>query len=814
MKPSRLFHYLALGIVWFSTTWSASAAAPQDLTCQASYPDPRQVALACTSGDFSGTIRVYNRRQGVDPAKPWRQNISQTDALWIVDARPTAQRKLDGKAALIIDFRPDGTGLKADLYDDQNNDGVVSYTIPNGASEPIVTENDRQLPTIRVQTGEGWWQENNKTNFNLKIAIDGPVRGDFASAVTAYYMKYTTNSTPDFTIEVYDNKKDGIADYELRNSPIKGNYIHSSLSVSNETQAVQLSNSLIWPFLAIKPWGFDQTYNQLQAPIQVDWSKARLLTIGEFVPSRGRSNNWFMYSIDPITKGQNNLTNFESPFAFYNLSGINDGYPDLQVRFERFNPGELVRDFQKPIQSVRYSWDQYHRQSWDYKLDFLGTQEITGSVQFNDFSIQTIPYKDVPRWVVGKTWDQINFVAYEGNGASYGSEGIYEWAAQGDIRESYITGEESGYSLKPFQTISAGYRGEYGVAPKITPRLYFSSVDRKLHLRGAQGGLWNIDKNASIRYADLDNDGYLDQWTAVTGQGSVTSVTRQLNVSRSFLLLNDGQDTVLRQAAAQSSQFETLPPTNQTEWKALGERLGAAGSTYAPGDFRAMMQQFNGPELRITSAQIRDYRPVGPTGFRFLLTLKPGFRVAGANLLALRGLAPGEYAVTYNGTFQITPLTPPALAGSVADAQLVQFQTAAVPVALRNDGLTDEPAATLELWAAPSQGQATLVATDTVTLLAQTTLTPTLQWAAPAAGQWTLTPKLQRADGQVVSFADRQLTVRPARDTSTATMLNMTTTPATLPVLGLTILTFAVVAGLSFRHQWRIHSSTQGDDGS
>ena len=44
--------------------------------------------------------------------------------------------------------------------------------------------------------------------------------------------------------------------------------------------------------------------------------------------------------------------------------------------------------------------------------------------------------------------------------------------------------------------------------------LYQSAVDHKLHLRGAESGVWNLDDLHRLRYARLGGDAYLKQLEA------------------------------------------------------------------------------------------------------------------------------------------------------------------------------------------------------------------------------------------------------------------------------------------------------------
>jgi hypothetical protein len=132
-------------------------------------------------------------------------------------------------------------------------------------------------------------------------------------------------------------------------------------------------------------------------------------------------------------------------------------------------------------------------------------------------------------------------------------------------------------------------------------------------------------------------------------------------------------------------------------------------------------------------------------------------------------------------------------------------------VTLRNDGLQDVPQATLELWAAPAQGQATRVATQQVALLAHTPLTVTIQWAPPSVGRWTITPVVIQPDGRRTTFNASEVTVVPATSVNPEILFSSSTSPVTLPVAAIALVTFATIAALSVWRQWTIPVDGPGE---
>src|SRR5262249_12331485 len=133
---------------------------------------------------------------------------------------------------------------------------------------------------------------------------------------------------------------------------------------------------------------------------------------------------------------------FENPFAFYDLAGVNDGYPDLSIRQEFLGPNDTFFNrgrFDLPIQNIRYSWDQNHDHSWDYRLTLMGRNQLDTPTMVGPFSVETVPYDTYARWVADKNWDIAELVA--GEPGRWTSEGIYESGLNELVlRDRYVSG--------------------------------------------------------------------------------------------------------------------------------------------------------------------------------------------------------------------------------------------------------------------------------------------------------------------------------------------------------------------------------------
>ena len=169
--------------------------------------------------------------------------------------------------------------------------------------------------------------------------------------------------------------------------------------------------------------------NSRPAPINVDWKTSRVNVLIESVASRARPRNFFVYSIRRIQEGILNDVNFESPFAFYQLSPRSNTFPDLTVRIAYWPTGDWHPHM--PVEQVDYSWRQTVfnnglQPQWDYSVGLLGHNAHQGEVVLPEFSLRLTPYDQIPTWVTGQDWDFATMVARE-EGDYPSSEGMYEW---------------------------------------------------------------------------------------------------------------------------------------------------------------------------------------------------------------------------------------------------------------------------------------------------------------------------------------------------------------------------------------------------
>lgn len=787
---------------------AAAPAPPHQVTCSELNRNGKneQLVLRC---DFTGAGSATDRITVVDQngsmgdvlaQTDWRELADFTDDVWIFDYRG------DGKAELIIDYDQRDGRLLADLY-----------AIPTGAEQVEYRLNDGHFalvgspkPTVRVAAPDGWWTQDGQINFNLDITVDGLVDAAF-SLYDKVKDVFKTDGVIDVEIHIRDSNNNGRPDYDWRTPALGGlppavarQTQRTFLAVNARDDEPPLAPTFPWPYMGNRSYGYltSSAHQTSQPPIQIDWPSGTITAIGEFVSSRGNDGQWFVYSFTKLEAGRRNSPNFESPFAWYDLAADRDGQAELAVRIVHYAPRDpliLGGQFAKPVNQVRFSWDQNNDGYWDYKLGLLGAHPISSVVTLPELDMVLLPYAEIPDWVVKRAWGPASFVAAETRAIG---EGIYEW----DPPDWLIKGYFSGQALTPapnnprqatFDTIRAGYRGDYTYAIVERPTLYFSAIDRQLHLKSAQAGIWNINDRSTLKYADRDGDGYFDQWVYAASSGAET-----LQIADSHLLFSSGASVVIRQAKARMSLFEALPPANNEQWRGLEKLLDANRGDFAPDNLLGALRQFDGPETQITGAMISDYRPLNSGAFRFTIELRPGFRVQGADMLGVSGLSPGSYAVVYNQDgFTIEPLTAPQISARLISPTLRRLEPAMIHLALRNDGTQDLSGATIELELMSRIEQTTTVLSDSIDLLASEVITASLQWTPPADGMWTLTPRVRKPDGQVIPLKAERAIILAAQQPTAGATITASSSELALPLALAGMALFALLAMALFWKQ-------------
>ncbi len=713
-------------------------------------------------------VLVYDGGGDMAQSSNWREATDFINDTWLFDV------EANGDAQLAIVFSKEGDKLVANLYDDQDGDGKVRYTLEKGY--PKITES--RWPTVTVVAKDGWWIDGDKINFNLDMSVDGNV---LATEDTYIFIKRIKHDAiVDFEFKVRDYDSDGFPDLEWVKTFYPGSdsdhvgraIIHGTTTKRSPTQGYGF-----FPFVRSQPSTLD-LYTEMPAPIWIDWTAAKVAKIGEFVSSRWGGNTWFIKSFAPMEGSQPYALDFENPFGFYDLAGKNDGYPDLQVRFDQYPPNDhfyLQGRFPKSRQLVRYSWDIDHSQTWDYSLHLIGRHQIDSVVEFPDFSVKTIPYEDMPYLVTGHKWDAVNFMVPEGvpranderitvreNGGYWSSEGIYETGDWSDIADSYITGMADRPPVNELgQAMPPGFRVEYNYEYQRVALLYHSTIDNRLHLKGAKYGLWNIDGLTQLEYQDLDGDEYIDQWK-LNGSwldGERGTDREEILVYTGEHLIYSGKNKVsIADVQIEPYSFQTLPPRNSAEWSAFGQNLKEQGTPLSPYDLEAVFKALSLTPLVINGASVGNIQ-LTSKGFIGELDLHEGFS-SSAPLPMSDGAdpGPGRYLVAGESALTIRRALPPKLdilAPGIEIEPQVAHQKDFVDIALKiaNSGTVSVENVLVSFYAEKDDRGSNLISKSFRTVLGQETIEAKATWIPSEPGDWRIKASVHYIDNSISTGA-------------------------------------------------------------
>lgn len=756
------------GILIVLMLFSANIALGQTQLAHASAMDPTMVEQRDLDGDGqpdltilqgafmtgNDVIQVYDTNADMTWATQWQQATDFENDIWVFDAGA------DGEPELILVFGSLSGRQVADVYTDCDGDDHVSYQITSARLDVA----ECTSWSVSVAADSTWYQDNGEINLNLTFWHDGYTDESFEQIPMVFRPYFTAkpDGEIDDILEIVDANRDGVPEYALRRTltlfPTQYNRSTSGLRVNaGSHHPAPYSDQLFWPLLVTVEEAPRYNYFDHVPAIFVDWEHSEVEATLEGYPIEVgyHVNSWGAWEKNTV-----NQVSFENPQAYYDLAADRDGWPELHIRMEYYGPSDpfwRVVPSRRARNDIRYSWNQDNSPDlvWDYKVALAGDHLVDSVVQFADFGIKTIPYEALPSWIVEQAWAWGTLVATEGGGYR-SSEGIYEWGAtydfQTDVRDSdtrvpgsaialnqYLTGASVEPPDRFFESIRAPWRGEFAYL-EDRPFLYLSPVDRKLHLRHALKGIWNTGDESEIRVADRDGDAYVDEW--LFSRGGI--LQRQLNLAPDHLILSDStaERAEVKRTKVGPVLFETLPPHDHNSWQRLGAQLEAYLPSFAPDDFAAMADQFDGPATRIEGATLRSYRPQGD-GFRFVLDARPGFRIlSDPEGWASKLTAPGAYAISFDGmAWDARPATPAApRAGELLVGEpgqpLRALEWTSIEILLQNDGLEDVLELPVYAVLTGPAGQQEVLTTTVSLLPAEGSQHVAWDWAPPAAGAW------------------------------------------------------------------------------
>ena len=598
-----------------------------------------------------------------------------------------------------------GSAAVAQLFDAPQGQAYAPFSLLL-QGRPGIPEGS--APAITLTAPDGWWVRDGIANYNLDIQVDGRgIETMWGAGLTRWHL-FIEPDAPNARIIVRDTNADGLPDWDWRTmlpefetrGDLRTNYAERKC---DSPAALVPGASPQWPYVALEG-DFEQATGTFRPPIVVDWATSRITTLSEMVTVRRQNCAYALYSIDRVLPGPRNSPDFETPFAFYDLSGTGAGYPNLILRTGRAilaagPDGAPTRQ----TQAIRYSWSNEERGdgTFDYKVEVLGLHpyESETPIAGGRVLIDAPPYEAFPQWVIGRSWPVVSFV--DATAMPYlSSEGIYEWGP-GELGSAYFAGSSVGLDMQAWADLPEGLRGEYRLESDHPAQLYLSPIDNRLHLKWAERGLWRLDDEQVIRVANLDGDETIDQWSreamaivvpdededeAAAESPAEPTIYETLYALDGYLLHAGADSLTLIETDYQPVLFETLPPTDHDTWLAGREQLAPYQALRRdPADLHGWLDAFPGPRSVIEGATLDHVRITGD-GFRFELALPAGHRVTGPDLLGLAGNAAGRYLIeNQGGAFAVAPLGSPELSFDIEQAG----SDTPARVTVRNSGPAD-----------------------------------------------------------------------------------------------------------------------------
>ena len=534
-------------------------------------------------------------------------------------------------------------------------------------------------PVLTFRALDGWWERDGIVNYNLDIIVYGSVKSMWATGGDRSWQGLLERNEPNARIIVRDTDADGLPDWDWRTMlpefPSRSDY-RTTYAERKCESPLGIDHGLLptWPFVAEDlGYSYEQDIGTFRPPIIVDWEAGTIKTFSEIVTLRNQNCSYGMHSIERVVPGVLNSPNFETPFAFYDLSGEGVGYPNLLLRTQRDreNDAALYLDQNPETLSVRYSWrNRVGDGQWDYKIDVIGhhpydnVTPIAGGMAL----IDAPAYEDFPEWVVNREWPATSFVAVEDEYFK-SNEGIYEWSMRNLFRDYYYGWDSEPY-LTPFEDIRPGFRGEYRLEENRSPALYFSPIDNRLHLKWAEAGLQRLNSDQVVRFQNLDGDATIDVWSRevfpiqeedaeVQPDHIAPAAVETLYALDGYLLHSKNETVTVLETAYNPALFETLPPVDSPTWRRHRDQMAAFEEERRDAsDLRKWLDAFPGREGAVSGATLTNLR-ITDQGFRFELNLHQDFEIVEEDFLGLSGLDPGSYLVTYSeASFDITEQAP------------------------------------------------------------------------------------------------------------------------------------------------------------
>ena len=165
--------------------------------------------MAVISANYMGDyfqVVVHDQGSDMQRSSEWQTGTDFVNDLWLFQTEAGDQTKL------IIRFSHGSTGYTADLFDDVNDDGTVSYELHAG-NQVAITESP--FPTVQFIAQQPWILSSGNVNYLVHIQGYRPLY----DPITASYGEESLDFIPhDGSLAMEDeivDSADGIPDYEL-----------------------------------------------------------------------------------------------------------------------------------------------------------------------------------------------------------------------------------------------------------------------------------------------------------------------------------------------------------------------------------------------------------------------------------------------------------------------------------------------------------------------------------------------------------------------------------------------------------------------
>lgn len=485
------------------------------------------------------------------------------------------------------------------------------FDAPEGTTfVPLRVEGDRAVilaearKALELTAPNGWTTPDGRPRYEYDVRVFGGVRAMWGSE--AWLTEVSAEEESVF-IKVRDGEPNGNPAWDLRQllppfgtrGYIRVNYAEAKCDTPVE---VLPSVSPQWP-LVTAGGGYEQLPGTLRPPIVVDWERARVTHFSEVVTVRNQNCSYSFYSIAPLAGDAATAANFETPFAFYDLSGQGTGYPNLVLRTEYYPAGDRFstviapivqrgRPVPEPIQWIRYAWRSGLGDGhWDFQVEVLGNYRFADvtSIAGGEVDILAPAYETYPEWVLDRSWPIVTFIDTEG--ASYeSSEGLYEWSPRGVGHEYFLAGGARP-DLSGMGELPVGFRGEVRASNAAPVELYVSAIDGRVHLLGMEYGVWRLDNGRSVVLEDLSGDGRVDAWSLVSAEAErqvapataagEPSTVAELVVGDSHAVTADGDGVRIWRATVPADEPPFQPPRDASSWAAHRSEVASLGQRRA-----------------------------------------------------------------------------------------------------------------------------------------------------------------------------------------------------------------------------------------